>query len=63
MRSAQPHGAVRKLDFLAVELPEQAIQICTAYHLLGVDPRTELVTPLGRPVPLVGGGSAVRELL
>lgn len=37
--------------------------LCTAYHLLGVDPRLELVNPLGRPLPLVGGGSVVRELL
>src|SRR5437763_1039248 len=37
--------------------------LCTAYHLLGVDPRTEIVTPLGRPLPLVGGGEMVPELL
>lgn len=37
--------------------------LCTAYHLLGVDPRRELLMVPGRPVPLVGGGEIVRELL
>ncbi len=37
--------------------------LCTAYHLLGVDPKRELVATPGRVVPLVGGGRVVRELL
>jgi hypothetical protein len=37
--------------------------LCTAYHLLGVDPTRELVATPGRLVPLVGGGRVVRELL
>jgi hypothetical protein len=37
--------------------------LCTAYHLLGVDPRRELMMVPGRPVPLVGHGEVVRELL
>lgn len=37
--------------------------LCTAYHLLGVDPRQELLATPGRPVPLVAGGEVVRELL
>lgn len=37
--------------------------LCTAYHLLGVDPRHELMASPGRPAPLVGGGDIVRELL
>lgn len=37
--------------------------LCTAYHLLGIDPRQELVATPGRPVPLVAGGNVVRELL
>ena len=37
--------------------------LCTAYHLLGVDPAQELVATPGRVVPLVGGGRVVRELL
>ena len=37
--------------------------LCTAYHLLGVDPRRELLASPGRPVPLVAGGSVIRELV
>src|SRR5262245_69318 len=37
--------------------------LCTAYHLLGVDPTRELMATPGRAVPLVGGGRVVRELL
>ena len=37
--------------------------LCTAYHLLGVDSKRELMMVPGRPVPLVAGGRVVRELL
>ncbi|MFN0056264.1 MAG: DUF1501 domain-containing protein [Planctomycetales bacterium] len=37
--------------------------LVTACHLLGVDPRTELLASPGRPVPIVAGGNVVRELL
>lgn len=37
--------------------------LCTAYHLLGVDPRHELMASPGRPAPLVAGGEIVPELL
>lgn len=37
--------------------------LCTAYHLLGIDPRKELMASPGRPAPLVAGGDVVRELL
>jgi len=37
--------------------------LCTAYHLLGVDVRQELVSGSGRAVPLVGGGRVVPELI
>jgi hypothetical protein len=37
--------------------------LCTAYHLLGIDPRTEITNRQGRPLPLVSGGEVVRELL
>jgi hypothetical protein len=37
--------------------------LCTAYHLLGVDPAQELVATPGRLAPLVGGGCVIRELL
>ena len=37
--------------------------LCTAYHLLGIDSRQELLLSPGRPVPLVAGGNVVRELV
>lgn len=54
-------------DATAADVTDRPIDpkdiLCTAYHLLGVDPRQELVASPGRPVPLVAGGSVVRELL
>jgi uncharacterized protein (DUF1501 family) len=35
---------------------------CTFCHALGIDPRKENATPIGRPIRLVDGGQAVREL-
>jgi uncharacterized protein (DUF1501 family) len=35
---------------------------CTFCRALGLDPRKEHLTPLGRPVRIVDGGEAVREL-
>jgi hypothetical protein len=35
---------------------------CTFCRALGIDPRKENVTPIGRPIRLVDGGEAVREL-
>jgi len=37
--------------------------LATVYHLLGVDPQTELTDRLGRPMPLVSGGNLVTEML
>jgi len=37
--------------------------LATAFHLLGIDPRTTLTDPLGRPVPVAGNGELRRELL
>jgi hypothetical protein len=35
----------------------------TIYHLMGIDPHTELQDRLGRPVPLVAGGEVMRDAL
>jgi hypothetical protein len=35
---------------------------CTFCHSLGIDPRKENQTPIGRPIRLVDGGERVREL-
>lgn len=37
--------------------------LATTYHLLGIDAETTLTDRLGRPLPLVPGGSVVPELL
>src|SRR5207244_3748919 len=37
--------------------------LATVYHLLGIDPQTTLTDRGGRPLPLVGGGEVVREML
>jgi hypothetical protein len=35
---------------------------CTFCHALGIDPRRENLTPIGRPIRIVDGGQPVREL-
>ena len=35
---------------------------CTICHALGIDPRKENQTPIGRPIRVVDGGAHVREL-
>ena len=35
---------------------------CTVCHAMGIDPRKENQTPIGRPIRIVDGGQHVREL-
>ena len=35
---------------------------CTLYHALGINPRHENQSNVGRPLPLVEGGQIVREV-
>lgn len=63
-----PRGqVVGASDAIAQDVTERPVNpkdiLCTAYHLLGIDPRIELMHSPGRPVPLVAGGSVVSELL
>jgi hypothetical protein len=63
-----PRGQViGATDATAAQVTDRPIDpkdiLCTAYHLLGVDPRHEIVDHLGRPQPLVGGGAVINELL
>jgi hypothetical protein len=54
-------------DATAADVTDRPIDpkdiLCTTCHLLGIDPRLELIASPGRPVPLIGGGNVVRELL
>jgi hypothetical protein len=54
-------------DAAATEVIDRPIDpkdiLRTAYHLLGIDADQHLLHSPGRPVPLVGGGQVVRELL
>ncbi|WP_397571085.1 DUF1501 domain-containing protein [Schlesneria sp. T3-172] len=54
-------------DATAAEVTDRPIDpkdiLCTAYHLLGIDARRELLMSPSRTVPLVSGGTIVRELL
>lgn len=63
-----PRGMViGRTDSIAGDVTDRPVEpkdvLCTAYHLLGIDPRQELIGPLGRRLPLVGGGSAIPEVL
>ena len=63
-----PRGRVLgATDAIAGDVTDRPINpkdiLCTAYHLLGIDPRQQITGPLGRPLPLVGGGSVLRELV
>ena len=37
--------------------------LATTFHLLGINPRTTITDPLGRPVPIAGNGEVRAELL
>lgn len=63
-----PRGhVIGATDAIAADVTRRPVDpkdiLCTAYYLLGIDPRLELINPLGRPLPLVGGGAVLRELI
>jgi hypothetical protein len=63
-----PRGkVVGSTDTLGGEVRETPVSpkdvLATAFHLLGIDPRTTIVDPLGRPVPIAGSGEVRAELL
>jgi arylsulfatase A-like enzyme len=37
--------------------------LATLYHLMGIDPNTQLIDRTGRPMPLVADGRVVVEML
>ena len=59
--------AVGRTDRVAGSVLERPVSpkdvLATTYHLLGIDPETTLTDRGGRPLPLVGGGAVVGEML
>jgi hypothetical protein len=53
-------------DKLGAEVKERPITVpdlfCTFYHALGINPRREHQSDVGRPIALVEGGTAVKEV-
>ncbi len=58
---------VGRSDKIAGTVAERPVSpkdvLATAYHLLGIDPDTHLADRTGRPVPMMGGGQVVPEVL
>ena len=58
---------VGRTDKIAGEVAERPVSpkdiLATTYHLLGIDPQTMLAERTGRPLPLVGDGEVVSEML
>ncbi|MCI0456180.1 MAG: DUF1501 domain-containing protein [Gemmataceae bacterium] len=58
---------VGRTDRHAARVAERPVSpkdvLATTYHLLGIDPETTLTDRIGRPLPLVSGGSVVPEML
>jgi hypothetical protein len=58
---------VGKSDRIAGSVAERPVSpkdiLATLYHLMGIDPETQLRDRTGRPMPLVPGGSVVAEML
>src|SRR5262249_53896219 len=53
-------------DARATDVTQRPVTVpdlfCTFCHVLGIDPRREVMTPVGRPIRVVDGGQPVREL-
>jgi hypothetical protein len=57
-------GRTDKIGGTVTERPVSPKDIlATIYHLLGIDPQTMLTDRIGRPLPLVGEGEVVGEML
>jgi hypothetical protein len=58
---------VGKSDKIAGDVAERPVSpkdiLATLYHLMGIDPDTHLKDRTGRPMPLVPGGTVVKEML
>jgi hypothetical protein len=58
---------VGKSDKIAGDVAERPVSpkdiLATLYHLMGIDPETHLKDRTSRPMPLVPGGTVVKEML
>jgi uncharacterized protein (DUF1501 family) len=64
VRGGQVIGATNRLGTDVADRPVSVQDLfCTAYRALGINPRRENMSNVGRPLPLVEGGSVVRELV
>lgn len=64
IKGGQAVGATDKRGATIADRPATPQDLCaTILHLLGIDHKKILHTPLGRPVPLVDGGKVITELI
>ena len=64
VKAGQVIGATDKQAATVADRPITPEDMCaTILHVLGIDHRQLLHTPLGRPVPLVDGGKVITELV
>jgi len=64
VKGGQVIGATDKLGTAVAERPVTVPDLfCTFCQLLGIDPRKENQSNVGRPIPIVEGGQAVREVM
>jgi hypothetical protein len=64
MKVGQIVGATDKQAAYVTDRPITPADVtATILHKLGINHETTVHTPLGRPVPLVDGGSPIGELL
>jgi hypothetical protein len=56
-------GATDKTGSYVTDRPVKPADVCsTVYEALGIDPRKMLVTPEGRPTPILDEGERIKEL-
>jgi hypothetical protein len=64
LKAGQVIGATDKQAASVADRPITPEDMCaTILHVLGIDHRKTLHTPLGRPIPLVDGGKVISELV
>ena len=56
-------GATDSTGSYVTDRPVKPADVCcTAYEALGLDPRKMLMTPEGRPTPILDDGATIQEL-